>query len=88
MVSYALVILFFFFGRIIKHGVKNFRSLGENLAILYGFIPNFGIKIHSKKCRFFGCFLWACKESNNKNIYFKTKSPKYNKTASGTIYDA
>jgi hypothetical protein len=28
----------FFFGRIIKNGVTNFRILVENLAMLYGFI--------------------------------------------------
>jgi hypothetical protein len=28
----------------------------------------FGIKIHSKKCPFFGSFLWASKEMNEKDM--------------------
>jgi len=55
--------ILFFFGRIIKIGVKNFRSLGENLANLYGFIPSTRDKNPFEK----GPFLWFVSLGNQKN---------------------
>jgi hypothetical protein len=54
---------FFFFGRIIKHGVKNFRSLGENLAMLYGFIPSIRDKNPFEKVP----FLWFISLGEQRN---------------------
>jgi len=63
MFGFEFLLDFFFFGRIIKHGVKNFRSPGENLVMLYGFFSSIRKKNTFEKVP----FLWFVSLGNQRN---------------------